>query len=241
MEGKDSVCKILRSIMGVEISMNSQLLIDYVMGNPTQKITKCGLDNTEEFGCGDDKDEEHWNMVIDKVAEAGYIKGKTVGYSVTVKGKKYLKNPTSFELTENDEDDEEQVGNIDGFVDSILNDNDTIAVTKPAPKKQTTSARKMAIIQAIDRHVALDDFANNHGLDFDEVLTDVEGILANGTKLDLNYFGEEVLGDEALDELFAYYDEAESDNLNKAFDEYGDVYSMDELRIGRILWRVNKM
>ena len=62
MEGKDSVCKILKSIMGVEIAMSRDLLIDYIMGTPSQQIAQRGLENTEEYGCGDNKDEEHWNL-----------------------------------------------------------------------------------------------------------------------------------------------------------------------------------
>lgn len=240
MEGKDSVCKILKSIMGVEIAMSRDLLIDYLMGTPSQQIAQRGLENTEEYGCGDNKDEEHWNLVLDQITEAGYIKGRSDGFHITAKGKNFLKKPTSFPLKDIEED-EEQVGNIEGFVKEILDDGGSVAIPKPTTKKSSTSARKLALIQAVDRHVALDDFANNHSLDFDEVMEELEGIIAGGTKLDLNYFGLEVLGDEAMEELFDYYDNAENDNLNAAFDEYGDVYKMEELRLGRILWRANKL
>lgn len=238
MEGKDSVVKILKSITELEISFSNSLLVDYLMGNLTKQITQRGLENTENFGCGDENDEEdYWNAVLEKMIEEGHIKSRSEGIAITAKGKKFLKKPTSFTLEEKEE--VEQVGNIEGFVTEILNDGSSVK-TK-APVKFTTSSRKLALIQAIDRHVALDDYASNHSLDFDEVLDDVESILANGTKLDLNYFGMEVLGDEAIEELFEYYDGAETDALNKAIDEYGDVYTTPELRLGRILWRAGKM
>lgn len=240
MDGKDSVCKILRSIMGLEISLNRDLLLDYVMGTLSQPISQRGLDNTEDFGCGDEKDEEYWSMVLDQMTEAGHIKMRSEGVSITAKGKKFLKKPTEFDLKDGEEE-EAQVANMDDFVDSVLIDGQSVTAPKVPSRKSATSQRKLALIQAVDRHVALDDFANNHGLDFDEVMDDMEGILASGTKLDLNYFGLEVLGQEAMDELFEYYDNAPSDNLNAAFDEYGDVYKAEELRLGRILWRVSKM
>lgn len=240
MDGKDSVCKVLRSIMGLEISLNRDLLLDYVMGTLSQPISQRGLDNTEDFGCGDEKDEEYWSMVLDQMTEAGHIKMRSEGVSITAKGKKFLKKPTEFDLKDGEEE-EAQVANMDDFVDSVLIDGQSVTAPKVPSRKSATSQRKLALIQAVDRHVALDDFANNHGLDFDEVMDDMEGILASGTKLDLNYFGLEVLGQEAMDELFEYYDNAPSDNLNAAFDEYGDVYKAEELRLGRILWRVSKM
>lgn len=222
------------------MSLDRQLLLDYVMGHPTQKMAKTGLENTENFGCGDDKDEDHWLLVIDEAINKGLLKARTDGINVTAKGKKFLKKPTSFPIGDA-EDEEAEVGNIEGFVEEVIQDDRLSQRPKENTGKSTTSQRKMALIQAIDRHVALDDFASNHSLDFDEVMDDIEGVLATGTKLDLNYFGLEVLGEEAMEELFEYFDNAKTDNLELAFDEYGDVYKKEELRLGRILWRVKRM
>ena len=238
MEGKDSICKILRSLQELEIPLKRDLLIDYIIGRESKDIVKKGLDNTENYGCGDDKDEDYWMLILDKVLELGFLKSRSEGICLMSKGKKYLKKPTPIEISE--EEEEEQVGNIEGLVGEVLNDGTTLQVS-PTLKKPTTSQRKMALIQAVDRHVALDDFASNHGMDFEEVMEDVENIIASGTKLDLNYFGEEVLGNEAMAELYDYYDNAPTDKLEKAIDEYGDVYSYDELRLGRILWRASKL
>lgn len=241
MEGKDSVCKIIRSILELEMTLTRDLLIDYIMGRPTQYMSQRGLDNTENYGCGDDKEEDFWLTLIDQAIEEDLLKATSEGVSATAKGKKFLKKPTSFIVKESEEEEDAHVGNMEGFVDEVLNDGKTVTHPKATPSKSATSQRKLALIQAIDRHVALDEFANNHSLDFDEVMDDIEAILASGTKLDLNYFGLEVLGEEAMSELFEYYDGADSDNLDKAVDEYGDVYNPEELRIGRILWRAQRM
>lgn len=240
MEGKDSICKILRSLTDVQMAMDRELLLDYVMGRPTQKISQRGLDNTEYYGCGDDKEEDHWMIVIDTAIDLGFLKARSEGIAIMAKGKKYLKKPTSVQLEDAEEDEDAQVGNIEGLVNEVLSD-ENVVVSKTKVVKSTTSQRKMALIQAVDRHVALDDFANNHGMDFEEVMEDIEAILASGMKLDLTYFGLEVLGKEAMTELFEYFDSAPSDNMEKAIDEYGDVYNEEELRLGRILWRSSKM
>lgn len=242
MDGKESVCKIIRAILDVEMGMNRDLLLDYIIGRQSQAITSRGLDNTENYGSGEEKDDEHWNLVLDQAIEAGLLKDRTSGIAVMAKGKKFLKKPTAFELKEEEEGDEMFTSNnIDGLVEDVLSDGSTVrGKAKPGPKSQT-SQRKLALIQAIDRHIALDDYATNHNIDFDEVMDDIEGIVAGGMKLDLNYFGKEVLGDDAIAELFDYYESADNDKLDKAFDEYGDVYTMDELRLGRIMWRVTKI
>lgn len=239
MDGKESVCKILRSFVELNETMNRDLLMDYIMGRPTQQMSQRGLDNTENYGCGDDKEEDHWTMVIDQAIEEGLLKSSSVGISIAAKGKKFLKKPTEFMLKDEDEEViDENIGDID---DNDLLDDSIPTTPKTQSSKSSTSQRKLALIQAVDRHVAIDDFASNHGYDFDEVLNDMEAIISSGTKLDLTYFGIEVLGEEAMEELFDYYEDASDDNLDKAIDEYGDVYSKEELHLGRILWRVSKM
>lgn len=240
MEGKTSLCKVLRVLLDLNISLERELLMDYIMGRPTQKIEQRGLDNTENYGCGDDKDEEHWTLVIDKAIEEGYLKVKAAGgVSAMAKGKKFLSKPVSFEIDGEDEEEEDlNSADLDGLVANVLSDDDAIKVSSKTVKTASaTSQRKMLLIQAIDRHIALDDFASNHNIDFEELLNDIDSLVQNGMKIDINYFCEEVLGDDAINELLAYYDGAKDDSLTRAFDEYGDVYSREELHLGRILWR----
>ena len=73
-------------------------MFDYILGHETQWLQKRGLDNLESYGCGDDKEEEHWAEVIDQGIEQGYMKVKSEGVGIMAKGKKYLKKPVAFEL-----------------------------------------------------------------------------------------------------------------------------------------------
>jgi len=96
------------------------------------------------------------------------------------------------------------------------------------------SAMKVKIIQSIDRQVALDDIANAQGLEFEELLDEVEAIVYSGTKLNIDYFLEEVMDDDHVDDIYDYFSESDTDDLNTAMDELGDDYSEDEVRLVRI-------
>ena len=93
---------------------------------------------------------------------------------------------------------------------------------------------KVSIIQSIDRKVALDDIAVAKGIEFDELLDEVESIVYSGTKLNIDYFLEEVLDDDKVDDIYEYFKESETDDIDEAIDELGDDYSEEEIRLVRI-------
>jgi len=96
------------------------------------------------------------------------------------------------------------------------------------------SLLKVKIIQNIDRQIALDDIANAQGIDFDELLDEVEAIVYSGTKLNIDYFLEEVMDDDHVDDIYDYFTESETDSLEAAIQELGEEYSEDEIRLVRI-------
>ncbi len=96
------------------------------------------------------------------------------------------------------------------------------------------SMLKVSIIQSIDRQIALDDIANAKGIDFDELLDEVEAIVYSGTKLNIDYFLEEVMDEDHVDEIYAYFKSSETDDLDTAIRELGKDYSEDEIRLVRI-------
>ena len=93
---------------------------------------------------------------------------------------------------------------------------------------------KVKIIQSIDKQLALDDIAESLGLSFDELLDEVEAIVYSGTKININYFIEEVIDDEHVDDIYEYFRESETDSLDDAINELGDECSEDEIRLVRI-------
>ena len=96
------------------------------------------------------------------------------------------------------------------------------------------SMLKVFIIQSIDRQIALDDIAEAKGLDFDTLLDEIDAIVYSGTKLNIDYFIEEVIDDEHVDDIYDYFMESETDDLNAALDELRADYSEDEIRLVRI-------
>jgi ATP-dependent DNA helicase RecQ len=96
------------------------------------------------------------------------------------------------------------------------------------------SKMKVSIIQSIDRKVALDDIALAKGIEFDELLDEVESIVYSGTKLNIDYFLEEVLDDDKVDEIYEYFKESETDDVDEAIEELGDEYSEEEIRLVRL-------
>ena len=97
------------------------------------------------------------------------------------------------------------------------------------------SGIKVYIIQNIDRKKPLEDIAYAKGLEFEELLTEIESIVASGTKIDINYYINEVIDEDKQEEIFDYFKTAETDSYTAALDELGeDDYTEEEIRLMRI-------
>ena len=124
------------------------------------------------------------------------------------------------------------------FVDLIKRYCEENDIVRQADLRVRTVAKKsmlkVKIIQAIDRQIALDDIANAQGLEFEELLTEVEAIVYSGTKLNIDYFLEEVMDEDHVDDIYDYFADSETDDLEAAIQELGEDYSEDEIRLVRI-------
>ena len=96
------------------------------------------------------------------------------------------------------------------------------------------SKLKISIIQGIDRKIALDELADSKGLEFDELLDELEAIVYSGTKKNNDYFHEEIMEEDNFDDIFEYFKESESDYLEVAIKELGGEYTEEEIRLVRI-------
>lgn len=125
------------------------------------------------------------------------------------------------------------------FIDLIKRYCDDNGIERPeemrirtVPKK---SMVKVRIIQAIDRQVALDDMASSLGLELEELLDEIEAIVYSGTKLNIDYFIEDYIDDEdKVDDIYDYFSESETDDLEEAIEELGEYCSEEEIRLVRI-------
>ena len=96
------------------------------------------------------------------------------------------------------------------------------------------SMNKVKIIQAIDRQIPLDDIASTESIDFNELLDEIEAIVYSGTKLNIDYFLEEVMDEDHIEDIYEYFRTSDTDNIPVACEELGGDYSEEEIRLVRI-------
>jgi ATP-dependent DNA helicase RecQ len=91
------------------------------------------------------------------------------------------------------------------------------------------------IIQNIDRKLPLEDIASAKGLTMNETITEIESIVASGTKVNINYYIDEVIDDDKQEEIYDYFKTAETDSIDEALKELGEEdYTEEEIRLLRI-------
>ncbi len=96
------------------------------------------------------------------------------------------------------------------------------------------SGLKVQMIQNIDRKLPLEEIGRAQGKTLDEVIEEIESIVLSGTRVNIDYYIDEVMDDDVQDEIYEYFSEAETDDLNEAYDEFDGDYSEEELRLMRI-------
>lgn len=239
MEAKESLIKAIKALVEIGKPILRSTYIDLLMGKQTPEISEEQLDDTEAFGSGESHEEEYWNTLIDKAIECGYIRirsAKRGSIEYTSAARSFVRKPTSFLLPDEEEEDTSDMNIIpDDSIDEIVQ----TAIEAKRPIKSASSIKtkqQIKIIHAIDRKMALDDFAETESIGFDEVLEDLEQLQHQGRKMDITYFTNEIIGADEMAELFDFFNQ-EGDDMKHAMDEYGDVYSEEELRLARLVWR----
>ena len=311
VEAKESLCAVIETILAVKENFKTNHIIDVLLGKETTEVLAQKHDELEVFGSGMGEEDKHWNAVIRQALIAGYLIKEVENYGllkVTSDGRKFLKSPKTFKITEdhdfNEEEEEtpmrgggscavdptlysmlkdlrkklskqlevppyvifqdpsleamatiypvtlDELQNIPGvgagkakrygeeFCKLIKRHCEENEIERPEDLRVRTVANKsklkVSIIQSIDRKVALDDIAVAKGIDFSELLDEVEAIVYSGTKLNIDYFLDEIIDEEHLEDIYEYFKESTTDDLDEAIDELGDDYTEDEIRLVRI-------
>ena len=124
------------------------------------------------------------------------------------------------------------------FCDLIKRHCEENSIERPEELRVRTVAKKsmlkVKIIQAIDRQIDLDDIAKAQGIEFEDLLDEIEAIVYSGTKLNIDYYIEEVMDDDRIDDIYDYFSDSETDALKEAINELGEDYPEDEIRLIRI-------
>ena len=124
------------------------------------------------------------------------------------------------------------------FVELIKKYVDENEIERPEDMRVRTVANKsklkVEIITAIDRKVPLDALAESKDLEFDELLDELEAIVYSGTKINVSYYIDEAIDTDIEEDIFEYFKESESDDIELAMEELGDDYTEEEIRLVRI-------
>lgn len=235
MNIQDKIVKTITIIQEAGQGLTREQLQAILLGNGTEEIRAQELDQLESFGIAEGADEEDWSSIFDRAIEEGLLKVKnqkqnTLTY--TPEGKKFRKKPYPINMSEEATEenytavddvmlDDVMLGTVEGKNDNALNN-----VTE-------RSKRQIKLIHAIDRKIALDDFAESENIDLDDVLDDLEALLHHGKRMDITYFTDEVIGKEDIEEVRDSMDGTyDMDSLRQ---EWGDVYNEEELRLLRYI------
>ena len=96
------------------------------------------------------------------------------------------------------------------------------------------SALNLYIIQSVDRKLSLDDIASAKGMEMSEFIKEMEGIVFSGTKLNIDYWLDDLLDEDQQEEIHDYFMESETDSIDSAIDEFDGDYDEEELRLYRL-------
>ncbi|WP_370090214.1 DNA helicase RecQ [Ekhidna sp.] len=121
------------------------------------------------------------------------------------------------------------------MIEEYVEENDIITASDVLIKTSgTKSKNKIYIIQHIDQKMDFEEIAEARGMKYEEVITEVENICYSGTKLNIDYYIDQLLDDDRQDDIYDYFLNAETDELSVAMEELGEYYSEDEVRLMRV-------
>tara|TARA_B100000678_G_scaffold137653_1_gene115046 strand:- start:1157 stop:3349 length:2193 start_codon:yes stop_codon:yes gene_type:complete len=311
-EAQEEVELLLKVVKKTNAIYKAKEVVNTLIGKSNALIKSHKTDEIELFGKGKARDTNYWMALLRQVLVAGLLKKDIETYGLirlTDKGKEFLKNPTSFKMTEDhiyESDSQEKINtpqkgggatdeqlmkmlkdlrkkvakrkevppfvvfqdpsledmatkypvtieelsNIHGvgegkakkfgkeFVKLIaqyVEDNDIMRPDDLVVKSTgANSGLKLYIIQNVDRKLPLTDIASSKGLEMPEFIKEMEAIVYSGTKLNINYWLDEILDEEQQEELYEYFLEAETDKIDEAMEEFDGDYEDEELRLYRI-------
>ena len=173
------------------------------------------------------EEERLWNAVIRQALIAGYLAKDVENYGllkVTPEGHKFLKKPKSFKIVEDADFEEEEVD------ETPMRSGASCAVDPVLYSMLKDLRKKMAKRLDVPPYVIFQD----PSLEFGELLDEIEAIVYSGTKLNIDYFLEEIMDEDHMQDIYDYFKESVTDKIDDAMDELGDDYTEDEIRLVRI-------
>lgn len=309
-EGKDYLLTAMKVIKEVKQKYKIDHISNILSGIETATIKSFQHNTLKTFGIGKDKDPKFWSMIIRRALIEKLLMKEIEQYGIlkiTQAGKDFIKQPTSFPVTENNNFDVEETSSsaqvagsamdielanmllslrdkiakkenlppyvifqepsindmatqypitldelakIQGvgtgkaerygkeFVKLIAKHVEINEIDRPQDMVLKTvankSKHKIHIIQAIDAQKDLETIAEAQGLNMDDLIKEMEAIVFSGTRLNIDYYLDQILDEEYQEELYDYFREAETDKIAVAYEEFEGDYSEEEIRLIRL-------
>ena len=124
------------------------------------------------------------------------------------------------------------------FCDLIRRHCEENEIERPEELRVRTVAKKsilkVKIIQGVDRKIDLEEVARSQGLDFDELLSEIEAIVYSGTRLNIDYYIDDVMDEDHVDDIYEYFQESDTDDLEAAMEDLGEDYAEEDIRLVRV-------
>jgi len=311
IEATKGLQAMLTAIKALKENYRSKHVFDFIKGRSTDDMEAHKHHLLPDFGCGEGMNDRLWNPILRQAIVDGYIKKDIETYGnlkITAAGKKWMKSPTPFFVTEDNNFSEENAegpssgcGALDPTLYAMLKDLrkseaakhhvqpyivfmegslEQMATIYPVSLQELlnvqgvgqgkakrygqpfcnlikkyceendivrpmdmrvrsvakNSMRKLKIVQCVDRKMALDDIAKSQGIKFDELLDELEAIVYSGTKLNIDYCVDDMMDDDEFRDIYSYFEEAETDDLQEAYREFDGDYSDENIRLVRIMY-----
>ena len=310
-DAREELLNVLLTVKLTKENFRDDYIKDVLHGRETEETFARHHDELETFGICEDEDDRTLNAVINQAELSGYLEKNVEDYGVlklTEKGRRFIKKPTEFMVTKDNEFNEEETDaaiqegganavdpalyqmlcdlrkelsakldippyvifqdqsleamatiypvtmdelqNIPGvgagkarrygkeFCELIKRWCEDNEIERPEDMRVRMVAKKskvkVNIIQAIDRQVDLNDIAMANGLEFPELLDEMESIVYSGTRINIDYFLVENMDDDRIDDIYSYFKSSETDSIDEAMDNLDEDYSEEEIRLVRI-------
>lgn len=120
------------------------------------------------------------------------------------------------------------------LIKKYCEENDIVRPDDLRVRSVNKNSKKPKIIECIDKRMPLEDIAKDHKMSFLELLDDLESIVYSGTRLNIDYYIEDIMDDDMIDDIYGYFAEAETDSLKEAYKEFGGDYDDEDVRLIRL-------
>ena len=213
LDATEELVIALETIKHTAGKVDLQHIVNILIGKLSPEVKAYKHNIFQHFGVGKEQGVNFWKTLL-RYGQINNLIIKNIELygllSISEQGLAYLENPTKVAIALDKE--------FDLVLKSVVN----------------KSAKKIHIIQNIDKKVPLEDIAKGQGMDYQELLDELEAIVCSGTQVDLMYYIDELIDEEGREDIYDFLKSEDTGNIDKAVDEYDGEFSHEEMKVFQI-------